>query len=130
MSEIPDDLKYTKNHEWVRLEEDGSLTIGITDHAQELLGDLVYVECPEVGRTVEEEEACAVVESVKAASDVYAPIPGEVIEINDILSDSPETINQDAYGTGWMFRLQPENDYTLDSLMEADVYANYLEAIE
>ena len=130
MSEIPDDLKYTKNHEWVRQEEDGSVTVGITDHAQELLGDLVYVECPEVGRKVDQEEACAVVECVKAASDVYAPIAGEVIEINDMLSENPETINQDVYGAGWMFRLQPEEDSTLDSLMEADAYADHLEAAE
>ncbi len=130
MSEIPDDLKYTKNHEWVRLEEDGSITVGITDYAQELLGDLVYVECPETGRKVEQEEACAVVESVKAASDVYAPIAGEVIEINEMLSESPETINQDAYGSGWIFRLQPEEDSTLDNLMEADAYADHLEALE
>ena len=95
MSEIPEDLRYTKTHEWVRLDEDGSVTVGITDHAQELLGDLVFVECPEVGMRVKAEQACAVVESVKAASDIYAPLAGEIIEINEALSDSPEIINQD-----------------------------------
>jgi glycine cleavage system H protein len=127
MSEIPDDLKYTKNHEWVRIEDDGSLTVGITDHAQEALGDLVFVECPEIGRKVEAEEACAVVESVKAASDIYAPLAGEIIEINDALSESPEIINQDTYGGGWIFRLQPEEEPNWSSLLEADAYAYLLE---
>jgi glycine cleavage system H protein len=130
MSEIPDDLKYTQSHEWVRLEEDGSVTVGITDHAQELLGDLVFVECPEVGRKVEMEEACAVVESVKAASDVYAPMAGEIIEINEELSESPETINQDVYGGGWLFRLMPDDETAIDNLMEADDYAEHLESEE
>jgi glycine cleavage system H protein len=130
MNEIPNDLKYTKSHEWVRLEEDGSVTVGITDHAQELLGDLVYVECPEVGGKVEAKEACAVVESVKAASDVYAPVAGEIIEINEELADSPDTINQDAYGGGWLFRLQPDDDTSIDSLLDTDAYAEHVESEE
>lgn len=130
MSEIPEDLKYTKTHEWVRLEEDSSVTVGITDHAQELLGDLVFVECPEVGREVEVEEACAVVESVKAASDVYAPLAGEIIEINEELSESPETINQDAFGGGWLFRLMPDDETAVDSLLDAEAYAEHVESEE
>lgn len=130
MSDIPEDLYYTKNHEWVRSEDDGTVTVGITNHAQQLLGDLVYVECPEVGRELEAEEACAVVESVKAASDVYAPMAGEVIEINDELEDSPESINQDAYGNGWLFKLQPDDDSALDGLLDAQAYAELLEAEE
>ncbi len=130
MSDIPDDLYYTKNHEWVRSEDDGTVTVGITNHAQQLLGDLVYVECPEVGRELEAGEACAVVESVKAASDVYAPMAGEVIEINDQLADSPESINQDAYGDGWLFKLQPDDDSALDGLLDVQAYAELLEAEE
>ncbi len=130
MSDIPEDLYYTKNHEWVRSEDDGTVTVGITNHAQQLLGDLVYVECPEVGRELEAEEACAVVESVKAASDVYVPMAGEVTEINDELADSPELINQDAYGKGWLFTLQPDDDSALDGLLDAQAYAELLEAEE
>lgn len=130
MSDIPENLYYTKNHEWVRSQDDGTVTVGITDHAQHLLGDLVYVECPEVGRELEAEEACAVVESVKAASDVYAPMAGEVIEINDQLADSPESINQDAYGGGWLFKLQPDDDSALDGLLDVQAYAKLLEAEE
>lgn len=130
MSDIPENLYYTKNHEWVRSQDDGTVTVGITDHAQQLLGDLVYVECPEVGRELEAEEACAVVESVKAASDVYAPMAGEVIEINDQLADSPESINQDAYGGGWLFKLQPDDDSALDGLLDVQAYAKLLEAEE
>jgi glycine cleavage system H protein len=130
MSDIPENLYYTKNHEWVRSQDDGTVTVGITDHAQQLLGDLVYVECPEVGTELEAEEACAVVESVKAASDVYAPVAGEVIEINDQLADSPESINQGAYGDGWLFKLQPDDDSALDGLLDAHAYAKLLEAEE
>jgi glycine cleavage system H protein len=130
MSEIPNDLQYTKNHEWVRIDDDASITVGITDHAQELLGDLVFVECPEVGRKVETEEACAVVESVKAASDVYAPVAGEVIDINSELADSPENINQDPYEAGWMFRLQVDDVSALDNLLDAQAYTEQLEAEE
>ena len=107
MSNIPVELKFTKTHEWARLNDDGSVTIGISDSAQDQLGDMVFIEVPEVGQNVSAGEACAVVESVKAASDVYAPIAGEIMEVNESLADSPETVNQDAYGEGWLFRLQP-----------------------
>lgn len=123
MSNIPAELKYTKSHEWVRVEADGSLTIGITDHAQDALGDLVYVEAPEEGQSLAAGDACAVVESVKAASDVYAPVAGEVIAGNDSLADAPETLNEDPYGEGWIFKLQPGNADDLDTLLDADAYA-------
>ena len=110
MSELPGDLRYTNEHEWLRQEEDGSVTIGITDHAQSALGDLVYVELPEVGQAVEAGGEMAVVESVKAASDVYAPISGEVTAVNEVLSDDPEKINADPYGDGWIVRMQPSGD--------------------
>ncbi|MEA2093653.1 MAG: glycine cleavage system protein GcvH [Pseudomonadota bacterium] len=126
MSNIPVELKYAKTHEWVRVEDDGSVTVGISDSAQDQLGDMVFVEVPETGRTVTAEEACAVVESVKAASDVYAPIPGEVLEVNDSLADSPEAVNQDAYGKGWIFRLQPSDASALDALMDAETYESFL----
>ena len=105
MSNVPQELRYTKSHEWVKREDDGTLTVGITDHAQHLLGDLVFVEVPESGQSVSSEEACAVVESVKAASDVYAPVSGEIVEVNEGLADSPETVNTDVYGEGWIFRM-------------------------
>jgi len=127
MSNIPVELKYTKSHEWVRHNDDGSMTIGITDNAQDQLGDMVYIEVPEVGQTVCAADACAVVESVKAASDVYAPISGEVVEVNESLADSPETVNQDAYGAGWLFRIRPANAADLDLLMDSDAYAGFLE---
>jgi glycine cleavage system H protein len=127
MSNVPSELKYTKSHEWVRVNEDGTVTIGITDHAQELLGDLVFVETPEEGANLAAEDACAVVESVKAASDVYAPLAGEVIEANALLGDAPETINTDAYGDGWIFKLRPEDAGAVDALMDADAYNQLLE---
>ena len=128
MSNIPVDLKYTKSHEWVRMNDDGSVTVGISDSAQDQLGDMVFIEVPEAGQSVTAEEACAVVESVKAASDVYAPVSGEVVETNESLADSPETVNQDAYGEGWIFRIQPSDASALDALMDADAYAAYLAA--
>ena len=106
-TKIPTDLKYVKSHEWAKQQPDGTVLIGITDHAQSALGDLVFVEVPKAGRKVNAGEACAVVESVKAASDVYAPISGEVVEGNPALAGAPETLNQDPYGKGWMFRLKP-----------------------
>jgi glycine cleavage system H protein len=130
MSEVPDNLRYTKNHEWVRLEDDGDVTVGITDHAQELLGDLVFVEYPEVGTNVAAEEACAVVESVKAASDVYAPLAGEVVTVNEGLADNPEMVNQAPYGEGWIFRLRPEENTAIEALMEAEEYTAMLESEE
>ncbi len=107
MSELPGDLEYTAEHEWLRKEEDGTVTIGITDHAQSALGDLVYVELPEIGQEVESGGEMAVVESVKAASDVYAPVSGEVVAVNDELADDPEKINADPYGDGWIVRVKP-----------------------
>jgi glycine cleavage system H protein len=128
MSNIPADLKYAKTHEWARLNDDGSVTVGISDTAQEQLGDMVYVEVPDVGNIVTAAQPCAVVESVKAASDVYAPVAGEIVEVNSNLIESPETVNQDAYGEGWMFRLRPSDPGELEELMDADAYESFLES--
>lgn len=122
MSNVPSELKYVASHEWLRMEDDGTLTIGITDHAQEALGDIVYVELPEVGDTVAVDDEVAVVESVKAASDVYAPITGEVVAINEALEDDPEIINTDPYGEGWMYRIKPDNLDDYESLLSAEEY--------
>lgn len=122
MSNTPSDLKYASSHEWARLEEDGTVTVGISDHAQNALGDVVFVELPEVGRELTAGQEAGVVESVKAASDIYAPVSGEVIAINDVLEDSPETINGDPYQAGWFFRLQPTDPAELDNLLDADAY--------
>jgi len=122
MSNTPDNLKYTKSHEWVRDEGDGTVSIGITDHAQELLGDLVFVELPEVGTQLAAGDECAVVESVKAASDVYSPLDGEVTEANEALADSPEAINEAPYDN-WIFRLRLSNPAQLDELLDAETYA-------
>ena len=129
MSNVPADLKYTRTHEWVRDLKDGTVEIGITDHAQHALGDLVFVEVPEQGRKLAAGEACAVVESVKAASDVYAPIAGEVLEGNGALADTPELINEDPYGKGWMMRIKPAGaiDKLMAGLMDAAGYAKFLE---
>ncbi len=127
MSEIPGDLKFLKSHEWARVEGNGRVTVGISDHAQGLLGDLVYVELPEVGATAKAGEQIAVVESVKAASDVYSPISGKVVEVNSALSDKPETINEDAYGEGWMFVVELTNAEELNELLDPDAYAEALE---
>jgi glycine cleavage system H protein len=127
MSEIPGDLKFLKSHEWARVEGDGKITIGISDHAQGLLGDLVYVELPNVGDRVEAGNACAVVESVKAASDVYAPVSGSVVAVNTALADKPETINEDAYGEGWLFVVEAEDTDQLNDLIDPDDYAELLE---
>jgi len=128
MSELPGDLTYTKEHEWLRQEEDGSITIGITDHAQTALGDLVYVELPEVGQDIENGGEMAVVESVKAASDVYAPIGGTVTQVNDALADDPEMINADPYGDGWIVRLQPSGD--AGETMDPDAYQAFIDALD
>ena len=122
MSEIPDNLLYTDDHEWLRLEDDGSVTVGISDHAQQALGELVFVEVPELGASFTEGDACAVVESVKAASDVYSPVAGTVIAVNERLADAPELINEDPYGDGWMFRLQISDTSQLDDLLDASAY--------
>ncbi|MCA1797887.1 MAG: glycine cleavage system protein GcvH [Xanthomonadaceae bacterium] len=126
MSNIPSDLKYAKSHEWTRTEDDGTVTIGISDHAQAALGDLVFIEAPEVGRTLEAGEACAVVESVKAASDVYAPVGGEVVATNAVLADAPETVNSDPYGDGWLFRVRPAGGGAADGLLDAAAYEKLL----
>ncbi|MDO8347162.1 MAG: glycine cleavage system protein GcvH [Rugosibacter sp.] len=118
----PSNLKYTASHEWIKQEADGTLTIGITDHAQEALGDIVFLELPGVGRSVKVGEACAVVESVKAASDIYAPVSGEIIEANQAAADTPESINADAWAN-WLFRIKPANPAELDALLDADAYA-------
>jgi len=127
MSEIPGDLKFLKSHEWVRVEDDGTVTIGISDHAQGLLGDLVYVELPNVGDHVEAGNACAVVESVKAASDIYAPVTGTIEAVNEALNDKPETINEDAFGDGWMFTIKLEEREQLNDLLDPDAYTAMLE---
>ncbi|MFP5305290.1 MAG: glycine cleavage system protein GcvH [Gammaproteobacteria bacterium] len=129
MSKVPAELKYVKSHEWLRREADGTVTIGITDHAQEALGDLVFVEVPAVGRKVAANEACAVVESVKAASDVYAPIAGEVVAANEALGTSPEILNSDPYGAGWMWKMKPANAADLDALLDAAGYESYLKTL-
>ncbi|VEG13863.1 glycine cleavage system protein GcvH [Moraxella cuniculi] len=126
MSNIPADLKYVASHEWLRLEADGTITVGITDHAQDLLGDVVFVELPEVGTEVAADQEIAVVESVKAASDVYAPISGEIVEINEELVDSPELANEDPYGKAWFFKVKPANPADYDSLMSAEEYQSSL----
>jgi len=126
MSNVPSELKYTKSHEWIRTETDGSITVGITDHAQELLGDMVFIELPETETNYTPGDECAVVESVKAASDVYSPITGEVIAINEELADAPETVNEDAFDTGWMFKMQPEDAGEIDELMSAEAYAELI----
>ena len=122
MSNIPADLKYTKSHEWIEILDDGTVRIGITDHAQDLLGDMVYIELPELGQELDANTECAVVESVKAASDVYAPISGVVTAINETLNGSPETLNNSPYEDGWLFCVKPSNESELDSLMDADAY--------
>jgi len=127
MSELPGDLLYTNDHEWLRREDDGSVTIGITDHAQSSLGDLVYVELPEVGLDVDEAGEMAVVESVKAASDVYAPIGGNIVAVNEELADDPEKINSDPYGDGWIVRIQPSDTIDESALMSPDAYQTFLD---
>jgi glycine cleavage system H protein len=129
MSELPGELLYTEEHEWLRQEEDGSVTIGITDHAQSALGDLVYVELPEVGAELDAGDEMAVVESVKAASDVYAPVGGTVLEVNSDLADDPEKINTDPYGDGWIVRMQP-NDLEVSNTMDPVAYQELLDSLD
>lgn len=128
MSQVPADRRYTKSHEWARPLADGTLEIGITDHAQHALGDLVYVEMPETGRALAAGEACAVVESVKAASDVYAPVAGTVVAANTELAGSPELVNQDCYGAGWLLRIQPTSTTDYAAMLSADDYSTLLAA--
>ncbi|AMG91834.1 MULTISPECIES: glycine cleavage system protein GcvH [Citrobacter] len=127
MSNVPAELKYSKEHEWLRKEADGSYTVGITEHAQELLGDMVFVDLPEVGATVSAGDDCAVAESVKAASDIYAPIGGEIVAVNDALSDSPELVNSEPYTDGWIFKIKASDESELDSLLDATAYEALLE---
>jgi glycine cleavage system H protein len=127
MSHTPIELKYASTHEWARLEEDGTVTVGITDHAQAALGDVVFVETPEVGVVLAAGDDAGVVESVKAASDIYAPLTGEVLAINTLLEDDPETVNSDPYNEGWFYKLQPADLSELDALLSADVYQQQCE---
>lgn len=122
MSYAPEDLRYAPTHEWARLEDDGTVIVGITDHAQAALGDLVFIETPEIGRRVEAMEACAVVESVKAASDIYAPLAGEIIDANGELNSNPELVNEDPYGEGWIMRIRPDDPADVEDLLEAEEY--------
>ena len=127
MSNIPSELKYATSHEWVRNEGNGIVTVGITEHAQDLLGDMVFVELPDVGDNVSTGDDVAVAESVKAASDIYAPVSGEVVEVNESLEDSPELVNSDAFGEGWMFKIKLSDESELDALLDAEGYANSID---
>ena len=127
MSDIPEDLKYTKTHEWVRQDADGTLTIGITDHAQTLLGDMVFIELPEAGNEYNSGDDCAVVESVKAASDVYCPVSGEITESNEAIADAPEMVNKDPYGDGWLFKLKPNDAGEVEDLLNNEAYLELIE---
>jgi glycine cleavage system H protein len=127
MSDIPSDLRYAESHEWVSQEEEGVVKVGISDHAQEQLGDLVFVELPEEGETFGRGDACAVVESVKAASDIYSPVSGEVVVVNEALADTPEIVNNDPYGDGWLFSVKLDDAGELDGLMDAEAYKEHLD---
>ena len=127
MNEIPGDLRFKKSHEWVRVEADGSATIGISDHAQDLLGDIVFVELPEIGAQMSAEDEVAIVESVKAASDVYSPISGEIIEVNEVLLDNPEIINESPSHEGWFYKLQPSDSEEIDELLSPEQYGDICE---
>jgi len=130
MSDIPQELRYTKSHEWIKQNDEGTLTVGITDHAQGLLGDLVFIEVPEEGTTFQEGDDSAVVESVKAASDVFAPVDGEVTAGNEALSDTPEIINSDPFGDGWIYKIKPDDAGAFNGLMDADTYKELIDADE
>jgi len=127
MSNIPSELKYATSHEWIRNEGNGIVTVGITEHAQDLLGDMVFVELPDVGDNVTTGDDICVAESVKAASDIYAPVTGEVVEVNEELEDSPELVNSDAFGGGWLFKIKMEDAGELESLLDAEGYANSID---
>ena len=126
MNDIPTELKYTKEHEWIRLDDEGNAVVGITDHAQELLGDMVYVELPEVEEAIATGDETGVVESVKAASDIYAPISGEILEVNEELGDSPEYVNSEPYDSGWLYKMTVGNEGDLNELLSADEYADLI----
>lgn len=127
MSEIPADLKYLSSHEWARLNDDGSVTIGITDHAQEALGDVVYVELPELGSQVTAGQEAGIVESVKAASDIFSLVSGEVVEVNEALIDAPDLVNESPFAEGWFFRVEPDNASELEDALDAESYADLIE---
>jgi glycine cleavage system H protein len=128
MAEIPNNLKFLDSHEWARLEEDGTVTVGISDHAQGLLGDIVFVELPDTGKTINKQDDIAIVESVKAASDVYSPLSGEVVSVNEALNDNPELINSSPYDDGWFFKIKPQNNDELEDLLDAEAYAQVSES--
>ena len=128
MAEIPNNLKFLDSHEWARLEEDGTVTVGISDHAQGLLGDIVFVELPDTGKTINKQDDIAIVESVKAASDVYSPLSGEVVSVNEALNDNPELINSSPYDDGWFFKIKPQNNNELEDLLDAEAYTQISES--
>ena len=127
MNEIPGDLKFKTSHEWVRVEQDGTVTVGISDHAQDLLGDIVFVELPDIGTQMNAEDEVAIVESVKAASDVYSPVSGEIIEINELLLDNPETVNESPYSDGWFYKVQPDDLDEINELLSPEEYSEVCE---
>ena len=127
MNEIPGDLKFRPSHEWARIEQDGTVTVGISDHAQDLLGDIVFVELPDIGAQMNAEDEVAIVESVKAASDVYSPVSGEIIEVNELLLDNPETINESPYSDGWFYKIQPDNLDEINELLSPQEYGEVCE---
>ncbi len=127
MSSIPENCKYSKTHEWVRMESDGSMTIGITEHAQDLLGDMVFIELPEMGKTINAGDEIGVLESVKAAADLYTPLSGDIIEINEALIDSPSLLNSDPYGDGWLFKIKISNENEINELFSANQYVQYID---
>ena len=128
MAEIPNNLKFLESHEWARLEEDGTVTVGISDHAQGLLGDIVFVELPDTGKTISKKDDIAIVESVKAASDVYSPLSGEIVSVNEALNDNPELINSSPYDDGWFFKIKPQNNNELEDLLDAEAYTQISES--
>ena len=127
MAEIPNNLKFLDSHEWARLEEDGTVTVGISDHAQGLLGDIVFVELPDTGKIISKKDDIAIVESVKAASDVYSPLSGEIVSVNEALNDNPELINSSPYDDGWFFKIKPQNNNELEDLLDAEAYTQISE---
>jgi len=127
MNEIPGDLKFKTSHEWVRVEQDGTVTVGISDHAQDLLGDIVFVELPDIGTQMNAEDEVAIVESVKAASDVYSPVSGEIIEVNELLLDNPETVNESPYSDGWFYKIQPDDLDEISELLSPEEYSEVCE---
>ena len=127
MNEIPGDLKFKTSHDWVRVEQDGTVTVGISDHAQDLLGDIVFVELPDIGTQMNAEDEVAIVESVKAASDVYSPVSGEIIEVNELLLDNPETVNESPYSDGWFYKIQPDDLDEINELLSPEEYSEVCE---